>query len=79
MKRTYLHLRSLVALTLYGSVMELATLVAFCLSPSLAKSCELGEDKRILEEAALGCGNQSRNHIHMASEMRLRAMATPDF
>ena len=46
--------------TLYGSVMELATLVAFCLSPSHARSCEPGDDKRILEEATLWCGNQSR-------------------
>ena len=60
MKQIYLCLRSLLPLTLYGSVMELATLLAFCLSPSHANSCEPGEHKRILEETTLRCGNQSR-------------------
>lgn len=79
MKLICLHLRSLPALTFYGSVMELAILVAFRLFPSHTKSFEQEEDKRILEEAALEHGNQSRSHIHVTLEMRFKAVTTPDF
>lgn len=81
MKVIYLHLKSLSAPTICGSLMKLATQVTFCLFPSHTESYKQGEDKRILEEAAPECGPQSRNHVPMASEMRLEAVTapTPDF
>lgn len=75
----YLHLKSLSALTIYGSMMELATSVAFRLLPSQPKSSEQEEVKRILEEAAPQWGHQNRNHVHIASEMRFKAVTSSHF
>lgn len=51
-------------------------LAFFHLAPSLVSR---GKNERLLEEAALEDGNQSRNHSHVTSEMRFKAATTSDF